>query len=500
MRCGFVLALLGLTLASSAGADEPAPRKAADAFKQALRDAKTVQEKALAIRALSAAEARDPDLVPPLARLLTPTASDVHVLLPVLAVEELSRFRNDRAAAHALAQALGLYRKVPYLHRRILAAIGRVGHESALPALEEHLKGSDADLALLTLAAIAQMMPATAVEALLREGERIEQRKAKASDTQKAVLDRLAPEIPKVLREISGEGYLSLAEFQIWWRKRGAAFKERAAAREAAVVKPASRPGLPPILIVELPFRENAGPTTANGGSSSIVHPFAAVTGSMPAWISSGPPNGWPALDWSSGPGSYAVDLPGPIEHLRNLKSFTLAGWLNCRSATEGAGGNRILTWLQSARDGVELAFRSDGSLQLGVNQPAGSSAARSGAGQVPELKDATPAGFEGNWRFFAVTYDSTIASGHVKFYFGTSSGDARLESAGDCPRGLAGLRAAPGLTVGHLPPSLRGAAPDRNFRGLIDEIRIFGSPFDGSGALDPAEVVRVQNRRPPTP
>lgn len=482
-----------LALASSAGADETNPRKAAEAFKQALRDAKTVQDKALAVRALSSA-ARDPELVAPLARLLTPTASDAHALLPMLAVEELSRFRNDRAAAQALVQGMSLYRKVPYLHRKILGAIGKVGHEIALPALEEHLKGSDADLALLTLAAIAEMMPATAVEALLREGERIEQRKLKASDTQRAVLDRVAPEIPRLLRSLSGEGYPSLAEFRIWWRKRGAAFKESAAARPAALP---ARPGIPPILIVELPFRENAGPATANGGSSSMGQPAAALTGSAPAWISMGPPNGWPALDWGSGPGPHAVDLPGPIEQLRNLKSFTLTGWLNCRSATEGAGGNRIVTWLQAGRDGVELVYRTDGSLQLGVNQPAEASAARSGPAQVPE---GTPAQFDVNWRFFAVSYDSTIASGHVKFYFGTSAADARLESARDCARGPAGLRAASGLTVGHLPPALRAGAPDRNFRGVIDEIRVFGSPFDGSGALEADEIVRIQGRRPPAP
>ena len=35
----------------------------------------------------------------------------------------------------------------------------------------------------------------------------------------------------------------------------------------------------------------------------------------------------------------------------------------------------------------------------------------------------------------------------------------------------------------------------ERTYRGILDEIRIFGSTLDGSGALPLDELIKVQNR-----
>ena len=99
-------------------------------------------------------------------------------------------------------------------------------------------------------------------------------------------------------------------------------------------------------------------------------------------------------------------------------------------------------------------------------------------------------------WRFFAVTYDAGLASGHAKYYAGGWQSDVKLVSAHDCNRGAGGPRIAPTLTIGNVPAILRPAAPDREFRGIIDEIRIFGSTTDGTGALGLPDLIRIQNRQ----
>ncbi len=461
-----------------------------DDFKQAIKDARGVVEKALAIQL--AGDSGSPEMVPALARFLTPTPSDTQLLLPVAAIEALGKFRGDRTAAQVLLQALEVHKKLPYLHRKVFTALGQAGHESAVPVLEEHLKGSDRDAAFLALRSASLMPAGTALDILFRAHERMEKERENAGDARKAVIDALAPEILAAVKALSGEPWTSMKEMQIWWQKRGAAFREKAAEKEKEARKakgPDSKRGLPPVLLVELHFSENQGAATANSGASSAWHPKAALAPSGPAWSTG-------ALDWGTAPAPHAVDLAGALEPLKNLKSFTLMGRLNPTAPAEGAGGNRVLTWLAPGRDGVELVWRSDGALQLGVNQPADQSTARSAAGRIPPAAaKASPDAMNANWRFFAVTYDSTAASGHAKFYFAAGGEDARLDLERDCGRGPAGARISPCLSVGNLGPAARPAAWDRMFRGLIDGVRIFGSSVDGSGALPLPEIVAWQKR-----
>jgi hypothetical protein len=44
-------------------------------------------------------------------------------------------------------------------------------------------------------------------------------------------------------------------------------------------------------------------------------------------------------------------------------------------------------------------------------------------------------------------------------------------------------------LTVSHFNPAMRSNHSDRMFRGLIDQVRLFGSKVDGSGALSLDEI-----------
>ena len=160
---------------------------------------------------------------------------------------------------------------------------------------------------------------------------------------------------------------------------------------------------------------------------------------------------------------------------------FTITGWLNNRDIAQGAGGNRVVTWLSTNNQGVLLVYRGDGSLLLSINQEPATASPRSSPGKIPANFSA-PAE---NWRFFAVTYDAMTA--RSQFYFGSNSSDAALDVVKTYPgRGAVGP-AFGRLSVGHENPEKRADRINRMFRGLIDEVQIFGS------VLSSNEIVAVQ-------
>jgi hypothetical protein len=507
----FCFLVLALAFLSGAGPQDDG-KKAADDLKQALKDTKSHPEKARLLLEAAQKGPREAALARAIGSQLVPPAGDLALLVPTAAAEALGRFRGVAAASQVLIGALAPYRKNPFMTARIVQAVGRVGHESAVPFFEEPLKGTDPEAAVNAARAIGDLPISIAVDVLLREYDRMEKKKTGgAGDDLTRVYARVQPEIIKVLQKILNEKYPTHAELTLLWQKRGAALKEKAAAEEkarlAAPADPAAKPVLPPPLLVELCFRENQGNSTSNTGASCGTYVSASVSTPRPSWNAAAPPNGGPSsLDFGMVPGPHAIDLQAPagMEHLRNLKSFTLCGWVNWADPKESAGdklagaGQRILSWLAPGKEGVELVLRSDGSLQLGVNQPADGSTARSKPAQITLLDakaDNQGAAVTANWRFFAVTYDSTASAQHAKFFVGTRQKDVEAAGAADCARGPAGAMVAPGLAVGHLPALLRPAAPDRGFKGMLDEIRVYGSPHDGSGALAVPELVRIQNR-----
>jgi hypothetical protein len=261
-------------------------------------------------------------------------------------------------------------------------------------------------------------------------------------------------------------------------------------ARVAFDVHDALRP------IVELRFNEGHGRVTTNAGIAARAHPTAVLTDKQPTWTTSTPPGGGArALDFGSVPANCAVEFAADVlPALKGLKSFTVSGWVNCRSAQVGSGGNRIVSAIHHGGDGFDLVMTGDGRLQLGVNEWPDGSPARSSARQIPAHPDAPAA----NWRFFAVTYDAAKSPAEVKFYFGTPDGEAALDSTVAYDRGPVGEDLGP-LAVGHFNRLTRPDATDRMFRGLIDEIRVHGSPLDGTGALTLEQIRAVQRAAAPT-
>jgi len=273
--------------------------------------------------------------------------------------------------------------------------------------------------------------------------------------------------------------------------------------------------GALPTPLVDLRFSEGSGATTANagslGGSASLLQPdeYPLFTNNAPTGVYA-PSGNTSSLDFGAiaeGQGGRAADLTATTGDgtLGALNAFTICGWLNARDLNEGWGGNRIAFALASPDGpGFDLVQLANGALRIGINQwpdGGGGGGPQSSAGMIK----ADPQTGAGNWVFFTVTYDPSLAADHLKYFFGSPTTLATLDSAhaytGGLPNG--GLIESSGfLTVGNF-SDVVGARNEtgpngrsRVFRGLVDELRIYGR------ALDVAEVQQAQlnGALPPVP
>jgi hypothetical protein len=248
-----------------------------------------------------------------------------------------------------------------------------------------------------------------------------------------------------------------------------------------------------PTPILNFQFNEGTGSTAGNTGSAS----GSATLTSPPTWSPNTPAGGGGrSLDFGSTASPTVYLDMGTPSSVKDLKSFTITGWLNCRDLNTGGGGNRILVNIQPGGDipgvaqGIDLAFRDDGSLSLGVNQWNDWGGVRSRGGKIT-VDPNTP---YSNWRFFAVTYNSLLTDGQVKFYFGSNMGAAELDISRYYPAGAVGPNAGNTLTIGNMNYDNRYDGTNQTFRGLIDQIRLYGSTTDGSGALTAADIKTIQS------
>src|SRR5690606_16207245 len=99
-----------------------------------------------------------------------------------------------------------------------------------------------------------------------------------------------------------------------------------------------------PVPLVKLELNENTGSTVANAGS---IGGSLTRTTPTPAWSTNTPSGtgGASALDFGTSTGNYGVDSAAIIPQLGGLAKFTISGWLNNRSSSEGPCGNRVVTW-----------------------------------------------------------------------------------------------------------------------------------------------------------
>jgi PKD repeat protein len=176
------------------------------------------------------------------------------------------------------------------------------------------------------------------------------------------------------------------------------------------------------------------------------------------------------------------------IEGLRGLRSFTVMGWLKPESLRVGSGGNRILFCLKANRSGIDLVCHSDGRLRLAVNEWPDSVRNDSSPGRLRV----------GQWTFFAVSYDATAPGDNVSWYFSPPS-DTPGQSVVTLDRRTA-YHAGPvdrdigSLAIGNFNETMHGYGLDRQFRGQIRGLQIYGSRIGTRGAL-PLEEIRQRQK-----
>jgi hypothetical protein len=196
------------------------------------------------------------------------------------------------------------------------------------------------------------------------------------------------------------------------------------------------------------------------------LHGTAKRTDSGTLHLPDGKPWGWVQV------GDAALD------DLRGLKSFTVLGWLKPESLQAGSGGNRIAFCLNNDHSGIDLVCHADGRLRLAVNEWPDS-----------VRNDSSPGKLQvGKWVFFAVTYDGTSATDNVNWYFSQpidSPGNTEVKLDRKTSYGAGPVDPDIGpLVIGNFNETMHSYGFDRQFRGEIQAIEIFGSRASGRGAL----------------
>jgi PKD repeat protein len=172
-----------------------------------------------------------------------------------------------------------------------------------------------------------------------------------------------------------------------------------------------------------------------------------------------------------------------PIKDLEGLRSFTIMGWANPASLKIGSGGNRIAFNLNYNHSGFDLVCLQDGRLRLAVNE------------WPDRIKnDSSSKKLRiGQWTFFAVTYDATKSKNNVRWYFGDADTPAKLDRTTTYNRGQTGKDSGI-LTVGNYNESIqRRHGKDRQFRGKLRGIQVFGSRISSRGALPLNDIRKRQ-------
>jgi len=174
-----------------------------------------------------------------------------------------------------------------------------------------------------------------------------------------------------------------------------------------------------------------------------------------------------------------------PIKALEGLRSFTIAGWARPTELDTGRGGNRIAFSLNYDRAGFDLVHHDDGRLRLSVNEWPDRVRNDSSEGKLRA----------GEWTFFAVAYDSTRPRDNVRWYFGGADTPAALDRTTSYSPGPTGMDSGP-LTVGNYNTTIHRHGKDRQFRGSLRGVQVFGSRTGPGGALS-LEAVRKLQKSP---
>ncbi|NQT88465.1 hypothetical protein HQ560_16985, partial [bacterium] len=245
---------------------------------------------------------------------------------------------------------------------------------------------------------------------------------------------------------------------------RAGAFRCEAKARHVLRLEPYA-PGekiLPDIKVAERPQVSPDKPIVQLGVNDETLHGRIKKLPDGSYDFPQGEPWGW-------------IDL-GRVRDLEGLKSFTIVGWARAASLKTGMGGNRIAFNLNYNRAGFDLVHHADGRMRLSVNE-------------WPDRvkNDSSPKKIRaGEWVYFAVAYDGK----QTRWRFGGPRQPAALDRTTPYARGATG-KGSGTLTIGNYNETLHRHGTDRQFRGQLHGIRIFGSTKGTDGAL-PLETIRA--------
>ncbi len=197
----------------------------------------------------------------------------------------------------------------------------------------------------------------------------------------------------------------------------------------------------------------------------------------------------------------YTNSIGSPLNSLGKMSALTICVWVNAGNLTfrgnnGGMGPQIIFAEDEPGRNGFSLSHKADWSVQLNVNEWPGGAGNRSfGLLPVVQGPDGNAIFPSSNWVFVAVTYDGTLTSQNLNYYFGSGTALATLDATSpqDYNKGIINYATTAPVTVGNLNSvtTLSGRTINGDnaafFRGLIDEVHIF------SRVLTLAEIQQVQ-------
>lgn len=233
-----------------------------------------------------------------------------------------------------------------------------------------------------------------------------------------------------------------------------------------------------PSPLISWNFNEGGGDFAPNLGTGGEANLFlkAANSGLIPFSADAQGPSGKSgdyAFDLGEATGMGATDPAsvGPsgivwsnqegLKSLSGLSSFTLTGWFKPGETINHAA--RIIV----TKPFMLMAGTPD-RLTLVVNDTNGSEQS------LPYYQEIN------HWMFFAVTYDGTKSADNVTYYIGTTVENS-LTQAGVTTLAAGKLQPFTGQVV--IGNNANGGA--RPFKGMMDNLAIYGSAEGSAGALD---------------
>lgn len=227
--------------------------------------------------------------------------------------------------------------------------------------------------------------------------------------------------------------------------------------------------------LVELDFNNSDGDASLeNRGSKSLTFEFSGVgagsekpsySSTIPSVNAGGNSAFFNRVDPSGGNPSRQYINGGSVPELDNLVSLTLTGWLYYQPYESPAPG-----YIFNRRENSDDAFGF-----FLYRNASGKFVFRAGDGGVAEFSAETPSE---EWVFFAVTLDASSSTDNLKLYIGDGETLSLVHTRSyTLASGNIGSSTAQ-LWIGN------DARRERAFSGYLDNLRIYGSTTDASGAI----------------